>query len=223
MKKKFEEYYDLDQIESYVDDTPAATLLWQLEKYTKNQLKILHDIPKVLPRKQDLLNLYNRAVLLKDDNALHILANKYGLYRLLFSDDLPDVSDEEVDAVIESVEGFIEAINPNLNREKILARRKAKFGKGRYTKYMDYSGDIPKLVARKYLKDLTRDQLENTVYHFGIPGYKKMTSDQLIDIILKHDKCKEIIINNIKKRHGIYFKNYVIDYLESGEYEINIK
>ena len=81
MKKRFKELYDLDEIKAFVDETPAATLIWQLEKYTKNQLKILHDIPNTLPRKQDLLNLYNRAVSLKDENALFILTNKHGVFK----------------------------------------------------------------------------------------------------------------------------------------------
>ena len=212
---------DKDKIESFVDETPAATLIWQLEKYTKNQLKILHDIPKTLPRKQDLLNLYNRAMSLKDENALSILSNKYGIDRLLFFDDLPNVTDEEVDNTIKGIEDFIQQINPHVGREKIKNRTTCILKNGRYLRYIDYSGPIPTLKARTYLKDLERNSLENAVHYFGISGYRKMTNDELIDAILKHERCKEIILNNIKKKRGIYFKQYVIEYIEKGDYLIS--
>lgn len=57
---------------------------------------ILHGIPESLPRRQYLLTLYNKAQRLQDENALDILVNKYSIDKLLFDDELPDISDEEV-------------------------------------------------------------------------------------------------------------------------------
>lgn len=221
MKKKFEELYDIDKIKNYVDETPAGIMISQVEKYTKNQMVILHGVPDPLPRRQDLFTLYNKAVELQDENALVILVNKYNIDRLLFDDELPDISDEEVEKTIEDIDNFIHKINPHVGRDKIKARDSATLRKARYLKYMDYTGKTPALNARAYLKDVPRHSLEAAVYHFGIPGYKKMTDDELIDTILENDKCKDIVVTLIRKKRGIYFKQYVIDYLQSGEYLIN--
>ena len=196
-------------------------MISQIEKYTKNQLVVLHGIPNPLPRKQDLLTLYNKAFDLKDDNALSILVNKYGIDRMLFTNELPGVSEKEVDRVIEDIDNFIQTINPNVNRDCFKSKTNRRLMNDRYLKYMDYSGKKPRLNTRDYLKDVPRYSLESTVYHFGISGYKKMSDKELIDAILKNDKCKDIVINLIKKKHGIYFKQYVIEYLQSGEYLIN--
>lgn len=123
---------------------------------------------------------------------------------------------------MENIDNFIEKIISRLGRNVLKERDTAVLHKARYVKYMDYSGDKPTLNARKYLKDVPRRSLEVAIYHFNIPGYKKMTDDELINTKLKNDKCKDIVINLIKKRYGTYFKQYVIDYLQSGEYGVNI-
>lgn len=223
MKKKFEELYEIDKIKNYVDETPAGIMISQVEKYTKNQMVILHGVPDPLPRRQDLLTLYNKAVELQDENALVILVNKYNIDRLLFDDELPDISDDETELTMQDIDSFIQKINPHIGRDKLKARENMRTKNARYVKYMDYSGKVPILNARTYLKDVPRHSLEAAVYHFSIPGYKKMTDEELIEVILKHSKCKDIIINNIKKRHGVYFKHYVVEYIENGDYLINTK
>ena len=135
---------------------------------------ILHGVPDPLPRKQDLLTLYNKAQELLDENALDILVNKYRVDKLLFDDELPDISDEEVEATMESIDNFIEKINPRLGKDILKERDTATLHKARYARYMDYSGDKPALNARRYLKDVPRHSLEVAVYHFNILGYKKI-------------------------------------------------
>ena len=173
MKKKFEELYDLDKIKSYINETPAGVMIGQVEKYTRNQMIILHSIPNPLPRRQDLLTLYNKAFELQDENALIILVNKYNIDRLLFDDELPDISDDEVELTMQSIDSFIQKIYPHLGRDKLKARENMRTKNARYIKYMAYSGKVPTLNARTYLKDVPRHSLEAAVYHFTIPGYKK--------------------------------------------------
>ena len=99
--------------------------------------------------------------------------NKYRVDKLLFDDELPDISDEEVDKTIEDIDSFIQTINPHIGREKIKARETTTLKKARYLKCMDYSGKTPALNARAYFKDVPRHSLEAAVYHFNVPGYKK--------------------------------------------------
>ena len=63
MKKKFEELYDIETIKNYVDEISAGVMISQVEKYAKNQLVFLPGIPNPLPRKQDLLTLYNKLLI----------------------------------------------------------------------------------------------------------------------------------------------------------------
>ena len=205
-----------EKIKAYKDETSYAVLLSQIENYSKQQLLILHAVPERLPRNRDLLGLYRKAQAIGDENALNILVNKYDIQKLFYSD-IPDISSEEVEKTLESVDAFIRYVNSDARKEK-LKRNYNNARKNRYTKYIDYSGNTPVFKARTYLNDISRVNLEIACHNFNIRGYFKMSDDQLKENILKHERCKDIIMNFIRKGKGIHFRTYVINYIENGDY-----
>ena len=150
----------------------------------------------------------------KDENALYILENKHSISKILLNnDDLPEVSDDVAKKIINDVETFIKEINPCVESKRNNYVTS-------YVKYINYDVKTPCLKGRKYLKNLPRYLLESVVYYYNVSNYIKMSDEELIDTICNHKDFKNMMIAFIKKRKGVSFPLYVIEYFKSGDYEI---
>lgn len=221
----YPELYNIETIANYIDNTSVATLLKQVNNYTKKQISILHKIPNPLPRKNDLLNLYDKALRLNDENALNILLEKYSIDKYFITgDDLPNVSEKELEQRIEQVMDFIQEINTKVDIRDVYKEKHRRIAsKSKCLKYIkhDCTNNVMYLDTRLYLNDLPRHSLEWACHHSGIKNYLSMTNQEIIKAILDHKDKNGIVLKCIKNHcGGIYFKMYVIEMLENGDYSI---
>jgi hypothetical protein len=114
------------------DDTPMDILLDQMELYTVKQMRILHgdrEKDELKVSIQELTKLYDRALRNRDVNALTLLKDKYNLDDVFKSlnDGLPEITQEEEDAIFGKIFTIIHTVNPKDDRDKILAERQKRY------------------------------------------------------------------------------------------------
>lgn len=152
-----------------------AVLLQQAQKYTSFQMEIIHS-DKIDYTPSYVINVYEKALRLNDENALFCLSNKFYLEQLYLTGEvISSLEQAEIDSHFDDIFSMIKEVNPDTDKEAILQSWDNANKKHAHENVREYGG--------RYNNDCFIE--ENGIIYFLISKYLEKQPDGHIIKLLK--------------------------------------